>query len=97
MDPAVGWRSPARWARIGITIQFLALVRTLAEYFRLKHVRLGHFTLSTGEPYVVGALIAAVLCWVAVSLYFLRRYRSSAAVAGATVLVLLVYRFFVMG
>lgn len=96
-DPDRGWRSPAGLARIGITVQFLALVRTLAEYFRLKHVRLGHFTLSSGEPYVTGALIAAVLCWLAVTLYFFHRYRAATAVAAATVVILLAYKLIVVG
>ena len=27
-----------RWAQIGITVQFLIVVRTLGEFFRLRHV-----------------------------------------------------------
>jgi hypothetical protein len=27
-----------RWAQLGITIEFLVIVRTLAEFFRIRHV-----------------------------------------------------------
>lgn len=95
---ALRWRRDAAWwARLGITVQFLALVRTLAEYFRLEHVDGAAFTAAVGEAYVVGGLIAAVLCWASVTLYFLRRHRAAALTSAATVLVLLVYRFAVMG
>lgn len=85
-----------RWAQIGITVQFLALVRTLAEYFRLKHVHGIAFSVAVAEPYVTGALIAAVLAWVSVTLFFFRRFRAATAVSAATVAVLLLYRFVVM-
>lgn len=86
-----------RWAQAGIVVQFLALVRTLGEFFRLRHLRGAALTLAEVEPYVVGATITAVLCFAAVVLYFARRHTTAVAVAAATVLVLLVYRFTVMG
>ncbi|HEX8904891.1 MAG TPA: hypothetical protein VF771_08640 [Longimicrobiaceae bacterium] len=89
--------SALAWARIGITIQFLALVRTLAEPFRLDHVRRGGLTWPAAQPYVTGAIIAAVLCWLAVALYFFRRFRLAAAVSAATVLILLAYKLYALG
>ena len=86
-----------RWAMAGITVQFLALVRTLAEYFRLKHVQGARFSPALAEPYVAGALIAAVLCWLAVTLFFLRRHTAALATSAATVLVLLAYKFHAIG
>jgi hypothetical protein len=81
-----------RWAKIGITVQFLALVRILAEYFRLRHVRGAPLTAAAVDDWMAGALIAAVPCWIAVSLFFLRRYRASVATAVLTVAALLVYK-----
>jgi hypothetical protein len=85
------------WARIGITIQFLALVRTLGEVFRLDYVQGGRLTLAAARPYVVGGLIAAVMCWTAVTLYFFRRFGIAAAVAAATVVVLVAYKLYAIG
>ncbi|HEX8691073.1 MAG TPA: hypothetical protein VF746_01425 [Longimicrobium sp.] len=91
------WRRPERWAQAGITIQFLALVRILAEYFRLKHVQGGRLPLAVVDDYVAGALIAAALCWLAVVLYFLRRHRGALAASVLSVAVLLAYKLLFMG
>lgn len=86
-----------RWAQIGITVQFLIVVRTLGEIFRLRHIQSTSFSAVVAMPYVGGALIAASSCWVGVTLYFFRRYVLSAWIALATVLVLLVYKIGVIG
>jgi len=85
-----------RWAQIGIVVQFLALIRTLGEIFRLQSLRGAMLQISDIHPFVVGATIAAVLCLVAVVLYFARRYTAVVAVAGLTVVVLLVYKLVFM-
>jgi hypothetical protein len=94
--PARRWTAE-HWARVGITIQFLALVRTLAEIYRLRHAAGGTMEFVRAEPYVGGGIIAAVLCWIAVTLYFFRRFRASVAVAVLTVVVLLAFKLVVIG
>jgi hypothetical protein len=86
-----------RWAQLGITVQFLIVVRTLGEIFRLKHIHDTSFTATAAMPYVGGALIAACSCWAGVILYFFRRYTASAWLALATVLILLTYKVGVIG
>lgn len=86
----------ARWAQLGITTQFLIVVRTLGEVFRLKHVHGTNFSAAMAMPYVGGALIAAGLCWAGVALYFFRRYTLSAWIALATVIIMLVYKIVVI-
>jgi hypothetical protein len=86
-----------RWAQIGITVQFLIVVRTLGEIFRLRHVLGASFSVAVALPYVGGALIAACLCWLGVTLYFFRRYTLAAWIAIATVVVLLVYKIVAIG
>jgi hypothetical protein len=86
-----------RWVQIGITVQFLIVVRTLAEIFRLRHVQGAHFSAALAMPYVGGALIAACCCWAGVTLYFFRRYALAAWLALATVLLLLGYKVGVIG
>ena len=86
-----------QWAKIGITVQFLALVRILAEYFRLKYVHGARFSLAIAEPYVTGALLDALLCWLAVALFFFRRYKSAALVSAATVIIIMIYKFYAIG
>jgi hypothetical protein len=86
-----------RWAQIGITTEFLILVRTLAEFFRLRHVHGPNFSLAVASLYVGGALIATCSCWAGVTLYFLRRYMLSTWITLASVPVLLLYKIAVIG
>ena len=85
-----------RWAQIGITVEFLIVVRALGEFFRLRHALGTHFSTTVAAPYIGGALIAVCSCWAAVSLYFFRRYTLSAWIALATVPILLVYKIAVI-
>jgi len=86
-----------RWAQIGITIDFLIVVRTLGEFFRLRHVHGTNFSTAVAAVYVGGALIAACFSWAAVTFYFFRRYATSAWIALATIPILLVYKIAVIG
>jgi hypothetical protein len=86
-----------RWAQIGITIEFLIVVRTLGEFFRLRHVHGTNFSMAGGTLYVGGALIATCSCWAGVTLYFFRRHTLSAWITLATVPLLLVYKIAVIG
>lgn len=86
-----------RWAQIGITTQFLIVVRGLAEIYRLRHVHPAAFSAPLAMPYVGGALIAAACCWVGVTLYFFRRYALAAWLALATTVILLGYKLAVIG
>jgi len=86
-----------RWAQLGITTEFLIVVRTLSEFFRLRHVHGTNFSTAVGALYVGGALIAACSCWAGVTFYFFRRYMPSAWITLGTVPVLLVYKIYVIG
>ena len=78
-----------RLAKLGITIQFMALVRCLFEYYRLKHFSADALTLGAIEPFLAGALIAATCAWIAVVFFFLGKHKIVIAVSGATVALLL--------
>jgi hypothetical protein len=86
-----------RWAQIGITTEFLIVVRTLGEFFRLRYVHGTNFSTAVAALYVGGALIATCSCWAGVTFYFFRRYTLSVWTTLATVPVLLVYKITVVG
>jgi hypothetical protein len=86
-----------RWAQIAITTQFLIVIRTLGEFFRLKYLLGASFSTAAASPYIMGALLAACSCWAGVTLFFFRRYRLSVWMAGVTIIVLLVYKVVVIG
>ena len=86
-----------RWAQVGISVQFLIVVRSLGEIFRLRYVQGAAFQVGAAMPYVGGALIAACLCWASVILYFFRRYALAACAALASVAILLAYKVWFIG
>ena len=86
-----------RWAQIGITIQFLIIVRTLGEIFRLKYFHGPSFSVAVAMPYIGGVLIAAFACWLSVSFYFFRRFAVSAWISLTAVLVLFGYKIGMIG
>ena len=86
-----------RWAQLGITIQFLVILRTIGEIFRLMHIHDTNLTIAMATPYLGGVLIAAGACWLCVSLYFFRRFAASAWIALATVLILVGYKIGMIG
>jgi hypothetical protein len=80
-------------AKIAILLQFAALIRCLAEYFRLKQTLGTAFTLVRYEPFVIGALVAAVGALIAVLFYFAEKYALTAVIAAITIASLLTLRF----
>lgn len=85
------------WAQIGITTEFLIVVRTLGEVLRLSHVHGTNFSTAVAALYVGGSLIAACSCWVGVTFYFFRRYTLSAWITLVSIPALLVYKIAVIG
>lgn len=81
-----------RAAQIAIGVQFLVLIRTLAEYFRLKRFGPQPLTLVVAEPYILGALMASLCTAISVGLYFFRRFRAVILVAALMIAILLAYK-----
>ena len=63
-----------RLPQVGICVQFLALVRTLAEFFWLEHIEGPSLRVATVAPYVDAGLLAA-LPTLDRSALLLRRYK----------------------
>ena len=75
-----------RWVQLGIMLEFLVLVRTLAEYFRLRY-RLGPTAgLAAFAPFVPPLLAGTIATWVTVLNYFAGRYRLALVLWLATLL-----------
>jgi sugar phosphate permease len=93
----VGRFSARRVAEVAISGLFLALARTLAEYYRLEYTRGSSLALAEVAPYITGALVAAVGAWGAVLAYFVGRYRMSTGIVGVVVGAMLIYKLVVIG
>jgi len=80
-------------AQIAITIQFAALIRCLGEYFRLKYIVTERFSFAHVEPFVIGAVLTAILALAAVLFYSPEKYPLTTVVASWNVIILFVLRF----
>jgi hypothetical protein len=84
---------PQLWARIGICVQFAALIRCLGEYFRLKVFVVERFSIAHIEPFIIGALVSALFALAGILFYFNENYRLTAAIAALNVAIFFVLRF----
>jgi hypothetical protein len=89
--------SARRVSELAITGLFLALVRTLAEYYRLRYVRGAALLLADVTPYITGGLMAALGACAAVVAYFVGRYRLATGIVVAMIVSMLVYKAAVIG
>jgi len=78
-------------------VQLAILIRTIAEFYRLRHYYGQAEALVRYEPYLGGLLIDALLCLLAVLLLFWRKPRAAAITCAATIIVLLAYKVVVIG
>ena len=77
-------------------MQLIILVRTLAEFYRLRYYFGPADAFLRYEPYIGGLLINAVLCLITVILLFWKKPRAAAITAAATILILLAYKVLVI-
>jgi hypothetical protein len=89
--------SARRLSELAITALFLALVRTLAECFRLRYVVGTALALDEVAPYITGGLMAALGAWAAVAAYFFGRYGVATAIVVAAIAAMFVYKVVVIG
>ncbi len=89
--------SARRLSELAITVLFLALVRTLAEYYRLRYVHGAALVLAEVAPYITGGLMATLGAWAAVVAYFFGRYRVATGIVLAAIVAMLVYKVVVIG
>jgi hypothetical protein len=87
---------PRKTAQIGIAIQFAALLRCLGEYYRLKFFVVEKFSMGHIEPFVIGALVTAILALVGILFYFAEKFRLTAITAASNIVILFVLRFMLL-
>jgi hypothetical protein len=81
------------WAKIGVCAQLAALIRCLGEYFRLKYFAAEKLSIIHIEPFILGALVTAILAFAGILFYFGEKYRLTAVTAALTIVILFVLRF----
>lgn len=78
-------------------MQLAILIRTLGEFYRLRHYYGTLQAFVRYEPYIGGLLIDTVLCLATVIFLFWRKPRAAALIAAATIIVLLIYKIVAIG
>ncbi len=86
-----------RLAQVGLGILLLIVIRSLAEFFRLRFVHGDALTIAQVTPFVAGALFAALALALAAVCHAAALHRASIAVVVATVIALFVYKAMVGG
>jgi len=89
--------SAQRLAQGAVLVLLLALVRTTAEFYRLRASLGAEGGLHAFAPYVGGLLVGLGGLGASVLLYFGGRFRAAAGAAAATIIALVVYKVRVIG
>ena len=84
--------SPERFAQIGIGMLFIAMLRTVGEYYRLRWSLGPHAGLKAFEPFISGLLLTVIGTMAAVGLYFAGRFRLVLWTAGSVIVGLILYK-----
>ncbi len=86
-----------RLAQVGLGILLLIVIRSLAEFFRLRFVLGDALTFAQATPFVAGALFAALALALAAVCHAAALHRASIAIALATIISLIVYKVAAIG
>jgi len=89
--------SPERLAQAGIGVLFVAILRTIGEYYRLRWSLGPAAGLRAFEPFIPGLLLAVIGTMAAVALYFAGRFRLAVWAAGSVVVGLILYKAIFIG
>jgi hypothetical protein len=84
--------SPERVAQAAIAILFIAILRTVGEYYRLRWSLGAEAGLKAFEPFIPGLLLAVIGTMATVALYFARRFRLVVWAAGIVVAGLILHK-----
>ncbi|MEO8068998.1 MAG: hypothetical protein ABI599_14980 [Flavobacteriales bacterium] len=75
-----------------MAVQFLALIRCLGEYFRLKHVQGPAFIAADAEIFILAALVMAFFTAAAVAAYVFKRPWWTSVLAVISVITLVIMK-----
>ncbi len=71
---------------------FLALIRTLAEFFHLQYVNKTALTIAQLQPFISGALVCAIALFSMTIFSFYDKHKWIIAMAVVTIITLLVIK-----
>lgn len=81
---------------VALGAQFAALIRILAEYFRLRTLHGDQLSLARVDPWIEAALVTSALIAAATFPVFFERYKLTIALGVATVVVLILFKWYLI-
>lgn len=85
-------RHELKISRIAIVIIFLALIRTIAEFFRLEYILGDALTTQQVKPFIIGALAASISCLLMTILSFYLKHKIIIIVSVLTIIALVLIK-----
>ena len=81
-------------AKVGMIAVFLALIRCIGEFFRLQSIHNNTITTETVKPFMAGAMVCAVSCFIMTILFFYSRFKWVTVFAVLSIAVLFFLKFY---
>lgn len=79
-------------AKVTIIVIFVALVRMIAECFRLQHYSTTNLSFDQIKPFLIGTLICSISTFSMAILFFYQKYKTIISISILTIISLLVVR-----
>jgi hypothetical protein len=79
-------------SKIAVIAIFMALIRCIGECFRLQYLASHSLLFDDLKPFLIGALVAAIACFINTFLVFYSKYKSILVVSVLTIITLLIVK-----
>lgn len=80
-------------ARISTIVIFLALIRSLLEFFRLDYLQQATLTIDQVKPFIIGSLVAAIGCLLITIFSFYAKNRLVIIVSALTIVAMIIVKY----
>ena len=80
-------------AKTSIIVILLALIRCLAEIFRLQSISTTALTVENVKPFILGSLLTAVSVLLMIVLFFYKKYKFIIVTAIVTIILLITLKY----
>ncbi len=81
-------------AHLAIVIIYLALIRCIAEFFRLEFIYKENLMIAQVRPFMLGALVAAIACFIMNLLLFYNRHKIIPFIAILCIMALVIIKIY---
>lgn len=80
-------------AKVSIIVIFIALIRSISEFYRLDYTLQNSFTIQIAEPFILAALICSVGLLLMTILFFYSRNKWIIATSVLVIVLMFIIKF----